>query len=175
MTFPGHTASTCFPSCCLRSLPCVIQKVCVTLEDCKRQEAPLLTSSDGGLTTLLLEVLPQTVVYSKFPNRPTSTLFSRPWPSPGSYHTQWSHVWTGASTACPHQTHHLFPSLSPWAPFPHATHLLAKPPVSYSAMSSGDFGTLDPPPSPSDLGSPKTPHSGTNSVWLLLTIPTPSC
>lgn len=75
-------------------------------------------------------------------------------PSPGSYHTQWSYVWAGASTACPHQTRHLSPSLSPGLPslMPHIS--LAKPPVSYSAMSSGDFGTLDPPPSPSGLGAP---------------------
>lgn len=116
MTFPGHTASTCFPSCCLRSLPRVIPKVCVTLEDCKRQEAPLLASSDGGLTTLLLEVLHQRVVYSKFPNQPTSTLFSRPWTQP---------------RLLPYSVESCLPSPDPsslsfslpWAPFPHATQL----------------------------------------------------
>lgn len=157
MTFPGHTASTCFPSCCLRSLPRVIPKVCVTLEDCKRQEAPLLTSSDGGLTTLLLEVLHQRVVYSKFPNQPTSTLFSRPWTQPRL-------LPYSVESCLPSPDPSSLSSLSPGLPslMPHISQ--GKSPVSYPAMSSGDFGTLDPPPSPSGLGSPNTPHAGTNSV-----------
>jgi hypothetical protein len=91
-------------------------------------------------------------------------------PRPGSYHTQRSHVSAGAFHSLLSCNLSSLSFSLPWALFSHVTHLPstpAKPPVSHSAMSSGDFGTLDPPPSLSSLRAPTHHWQDQLCLWSL--------